>query len=74
MKKKMRMRSSRSPPSLDGFGWTMCVIKTIVCYTALEVTIWKIICNCLWNRKLEMILRVILLTVPNGNSVRTDEG
>ena len=41
----MCTRSSRGPPSLDGFGWAMCVIKTIVCYTALEVQIWKIICN-----------------------------
>ena len=38
----MRTRSSRGPPSLDGFGWAMCVIKTIVCYTALEVQIWEI--------------------------------
>ncbi len=43
----MRTRSSRGPPSLDGFGWAMCVIKTIVCYTALEVQIWKIMGNIL---------------------------
>ena len=62
---KMCTHSSRGPPSLDGFGWATCVMKTIVYYTALEIQMWKIICNCPWYRTLESRFQTLILALSH---------